>query len=88
MEYEKNKILCGTSNNVINLYDINSLNYEFICSFIGHTLWVNCLVKINNNYFASASNDTRIKIWDFYNKRCIQTLEGHEDFVYNIITKK
>ena len=85
LEYEKNKILCGTSNNVINLYDINSLNYEFICSFIGHTLWVNCLVKINNNYFASASNDTRIKIWDFYNKRCIQTLEGHEDCILSII---
>ena len=88
LEFEKNKILCGTNDNIINLYEINSLNYEFIYSFIGHTLWVNCLTKINNNYFASASNDTKIKIWDFYNKKCIKTLEGHEDCILSIILLK
>ena len=88
LEFEKNKILCGTNDNIINLYEINSLNYEFIYSFIGHTLWVNCLTKINNTYFASASNDTKIKIWDFYNKKCIKTLEGHEDCILSIILLK
>ena len=85
LEFEKNNILCGTSENLINLYNINSSNYEFIYSFIGHTLWVNCLVKINKNYFASASNDTKIKIWDFYNKKCIKTLEGHDDCILSLI---
>jgi WD40 repeat protein len=88
LEFEENKILCGTSDNVINLYEINSLNYDFIYSFIGHTLWVNCLTKINNNYFASASNDTKIKIWDYFNKKCIKTLEGHEDCILSLITLK
>ena len=88
LEFEKNKILCGTSDNLINLYEINSLNYEFIYSFIGHTLWVNCLTKINNNYFASASNDTKIKIWDYFNKKCIKTLEGHEDCILTLIMLK
>ena len=85
LEFEKNNLLCGTSENLINLYNINSSNYEFIYSFIGHTLWVNCLVKINRNYFASASNDTKIKIWDFYNKKCIKTLEGHDDCILSLI---
>ena len=88
LEFEKNKILCGTSDNLVNLYEINSLNYDFIFSFIGHTLWVNCLTKINNNYFASASNDTKIKIWDYFNKKCIKTLEGHDDCILSIITLK
>ena len=88
LEFEKNSILCGTSNNLINLYNINSLNYEFIYSFIGHTLWVNCLVQINKNYFASASNDTKIKIWDYFNKKCIRTLEGHDDCILSLILLK
>ena len=88
LEFENDKILCGTSDNLINLYEINSFNYEFIYSFIGHTLWVNCLAKVNNNYFASASNDTKIKIWDYFNKKCIKTLEGHEDCILTLIILK
>ena len=88
LEFENNKILCGTSDNLVNLYEINSMNYELIHRFIGHTLWVNCLTKINNNYFASASNDTTIKIWDYYNKKCIKTLEGHDDCILSIILLK
>ena len=88
LEFENNTILCGTSDNLINLYEINSMNYELIHRFIGHTLWVNCLAKINNNYFASASNDTTIKIWDYYNKKCIKTLEGHDDCILSLILLK
>ena len=88
LEFEKNKILCGTSNNLINLYGINGLNYEYLYTFVGHTLWINCLVKINNYYFASASNDTKIKIWDYYNKKCLKTLEGHTDCILSLILLK
>ena len=88
LEFEKNTLLCGASDNLITLYEINSMNYELIHRFIGHTLWVNCLTKINNNYFASASNDTTIKIWDYYNKKCIKTLEGHDDCILSIILLK
>ena len=85
LEFEKNKLLCGTSDNVINLWDLNSLNNKCVHSYIGHTLWINCLVKINNNYFASASNDTKIKIWDYYNRKCIKTLDGHIDCILSLI---
>ena len=85
LEFEKNKLLCGTSDNIINLWDLNALNDKCVCSYIGHTLWINCLVKINNNYFASASNDTKIKIWDYYNRKCIKTLDGHVDCILSLI---
>ena len=85
LEFEQNKILCGTSNNVINLWDINSLGDKCIYSFQGHSLWINCLVKINNKYFASASNDTKIKIWDYYNRKCLKTLDGHVDCILSLI---
>ena len=88
LEFEKNKILCGTSNNLINLYGIEGLKYEYLYTFVGHTLWINCLIDINNNYFASASNDTKIKIWDYYNKKCLKTLEGHEDCILTLILLK
>jgi WD40 repeat protein len=85
LEFEKNKLLCGTSDNVINLWDLNAISDKCVCSYIGHTLWINCLVKINNNYFASASNDTKIKIWDYYNRKCIKTLDGHVDCILSLI---
>ena len=88
LEFEKNKILCGTSDNLVNLYEITPLSFDYIYSYIGHTLWVNCLTKVNKRYFASASNDTKIKIWDFFNRKCIKTLEGHEDCILSLITLK
>ena len=88
LEFEKNKILCGTTNNLINLYGIDGLNYEYLYTFVGHTLWINCLIGINKNYFASTSNDTKIKIWDYYNNKCLKTLEGHEDCILTLILLK
>ena len=88
LEFENKKLLCGTSNNEINLWDLNSDNEECIFSFKGHQLWINCLIKCNNNYFASASNDTYIKIWDYYNRRQIRTLKGHIDCILSLILLK
>ena len=88
LEFEDSKLLCGTSNNEINLWDLNSDDEECLFSFKGHQLWINCLVKCNNNYFASASNDSNIKIWDYYNRRLIRTLNGHEDCVLSLIILK
>ena len=56
LEFEDGKILSGTSKNRINLWDLNSDSTECDYSFEGHELWVNCLVKIDNKRFASASN--------------------------------
>lgn len=81
LEFEKNKILSGKNDNLITLWDLDSSYGNYVYDYIGHELWVNCLVKCDINHFASASNDTKIKIWNFYNKKCITTLTGHLDCV-------
>jgi WD40 repeat protein len=90
LEFEKNKLLCGTSNNCINLWEINSPTKakNFSYSFTGHDLWVISLVKCSQDYFASGSNDSKIKIWDYYNKKCIGTLSGHLDCILSLILLK
>ena len=88
LEFEYNKILCRTKNNEVNLWDLNSDDKECLFSFKGHELWVNCLVKCNNYYFATSSNDSYIKIWDYYNRMSIRTLKGHENCVLALIILK
>lgn len=88
LEFEENKLLCGISDNCINLWDINSEDDNCQFSFTGHKLWVNSLVKLNNNYFASASNDSKIKIWDYNNRKCLNTLKGHTDCILSLILLK
>ena len=88
LEFEEDKLLSGTSDNCINLWDLNSDEDNCQFSFKGHTLWVNSLVKLNNNYFASASNDSKIRIWDYYNKNCFNILKGHTDCILYLILLK
>ena len=87
LEFEKNKILSGTGDNSINLWDLENPS-EKIFSFKGHELWVNALVKCDSNCFASASNDSKIKIWDYYKRECISTLKGHVDCILSLILLK
>ena len=88
LEFEKNKVLVGTSEYSILLLNIELQNEGFIHNFTGHELWVNSLVKCDEKYFASGANDATIKIWDFYNKKCIATLKGHNDCVLTLILLK
>ena len=75
LEFEPNMILIGNDKNNIELRNINaSLDESKIYTFEGHKQWVNDLAKIDNNLFASASTDTSIKIWNYYSKQCIHTL--------------
>ena len=88
LEFEKNMILAGTSENLINLWNIKSEDNNEVFSFKGHELWVNCLAKINSLYFASASNDTKIKIWDYQKREFIKDLDGHLDCILSLIVLK
>ncbi len=85
LEFNPELLLFGNSANTIGLWDLNSEHNIKSYSFSGHDKWVNCLVKCDDNCFASASNDGTIKIWNYYNKRCIRTIEAHEDSVLCII---
>lgn len=56
---------------------------KIINSFSGHTDVVRSLVMLNEEVFASSSNDGTIKIWDL-SGNLISTLTGHESFIYDI----
>ena len=77
-------ILSGSSTNNIQLWDISNSYNQNLYTYEGHLLWVNCLVKCSPKYFASCSNDHEIRIWDYYNKRSISVLRGHDDCVLGL----
>lgn len=46
----------------------------------GHEKGVNCLdyyMGGDKPYLISGADDRLVKIWDYQNKTCVQTLEGH-----------
>ena len=86
LEFEQGKLLGGTNANLINLWDINDINItDPIHNFEKHYLWVQALVKCDENHFASASNDTKIIIWNYSTKKYENTLEGHSDCILDMI---
>lgn len=85
LEFIPGKLLTGTDENEIHLWDINNPQKNPLRSFKGHLLWINCLVKCDNNYFASGSNDSDIKIWNWQTKQCINTLKDHINCVISMI---
>jgi WD40 repeat protein len=87
LEFEDNMVLCGTQSKLINLWNINNPPKK-TDSFIGHSLSVNCLVKCDDEYFASASNDGNIKIWNYSLKNCHKTLTGHQNNIFCMIKLK
>ena len=84
LEFEKDILLTGTSENKIGLWNLNNIN-DYVYRFERHQLWVNCLVKCNENHFASAANDAIIYLWDFNNRNCIGELLGHLDCILCLI---
>ena len=94
LEFEPNKLLIGTSENNIDLWDLNQVKYitnnnsenipKSIYNFLGHDLWVNCLVKYNDKWFASASNDAKIIMWDYYKRKNIFKLRSDDSILFLI----
>ena len=48
-------------------------------------MFVQFLVKINENQIASSSGDKSIRIWDVINGICLKTLIGHFTAVYCLL---
>ena len=56
-------------------------------SLIGHQSGVNCIDYCYTNdrpYLVSGGDDQLVKVWDYQNKQCIYTFEGHEDDVTSV----
>ena len=87
LEFKPNMLL-SSQESTICLFDIEKDKDEFICKFNGHELWVNCLVKCDDKTFASASNDCKIIIWDFNQKKNIKQFEAHDDCILALIKLK
>ena len=85
LEFFPGKILSGTDENVINLWDINNSYNQSLYTFDGHLLWVNCLVKCDERYFASGSNDSDIRIWSYQDRECVNVLKGHNNCVLSMV---
>ena len=86
LEFEPGMLLGGTKGNVIILWNLNDQKTEEINHyFIQHEKYVNALVKCDENHFASASNDKKIIIWDYKNKKYKSTLERHTKEICDLI---
>ena len=80
-------LFCLGNNNNILFLRIPNLSEEFTLQ--GHTGYIWSIIhlkKYNMSYIASASQDKTIKIWNFIDKQCVMTLEGHTNWVTSLCT--
>ncbi|CAA9990206.1 U5 snrnp-specific protein, putative [Plasmodium knowlesi strain H] len=68
------------------LWDVE--NELKVRSFKGHTSIVNGLDVINYNLFATCSDDSTVKIWDFRCKKCVHTVTSDCPFLAICSDKK
>jgi WD40 repeat protein len=63
---------------------------DYICVKVidAHEDFVNSLLFLPGRYFASGSDDKKIKIWDLKDFACVNVLEGHEGGINNLILSK
>ena len=87
LEFVPGMLLIGSDSENIHLWDINS-PHDIIFEFKGHLLAINCLVKCDDNFFASASNDADIRIWNYFKKECDKVLSGHDSNIFCLIKLK
>ena len=87
LEFENNMILIGNNLNNITLWNLNTK--QKMNDFNGHEGWITALVKCDDNYFASSSNDYNIIIWNFREEGQFRIIEkAHDSCVLTLIKLK
>ena len=84
LEFKPNMIL-SSHESTICLWDINSDKEECFYKFNGDELWVNCLVKYDDKFFVSASNDHKIIIWDYEQRKRFRKFRVHRGCILALI---
>ena len=82
-QVDDDTLLTG-SENTITVWKKN----QIIAYLSEHDHDVRDITVIDNNYFASASFDNTIKIWEIKSLNCVQTLKEHTSNVINVIKLK
>ena len=85
LELKPNELLAGNGKNAIDIFDLNDNSNNFNKRLCEHKLWISSLIKCDENNFASASNDTRIIIWDSNTKIKLRELLGHTNCILTMI---
>jgi WD40 repeat protein len=83
-----NNLILSASNPDIKLWELKKDNCVCIKSFNEHTDWVNALVQIDENTFASGSLDRLIKVWSLTEEKSIKTICVHKSYVTSLIYLK
>jgi WD40 repeat protein len=71
----------GSSDKTIKVWNID---YQCVRTIVAHDDRVICLLLLPGGFFASASDDMKIKIWRIKDYQCINTLKGHESVITSL----
>ena len=85
LEFEPGKLISASDQNTLLLWDINSNNSDNIGYFSQNDERINCLVKCDDNTFASISNSPYIIKWDYIQKNQLKKEKLHEDNISALI---
>lgn len=85
LEFEPGKLISASSHNTLLLWDINSNKSDNIGYFNLYDEKVNCLVKCDDNTFASISYDPYIIKWDYIRKNQLKKVKLHKDYISSLI---
>eukprot|EP00051_Salpingoeca_urceolata_P007123 m.94408 g.94408 ORF g.94408 m.94408 type:complete len:1042 (-) comp15123_c1_seq1:58-3183(-) len=70
----------------VKVWQLGAIQPNFTLS--GHEKGINCLDYFQGGekpYLVTGGDDRLVKIWDYQNKTCVQTLEGHTQNVCSVI---
>jgi WD40 repeat protein len=69
-------VAVGTQSGNVNILNLTNTSHV-IRTLSGHANQINRILNLNNTYYATASDDTTIRIWNATNGSLLSTLIGH-----------
>ena len=79
--YLSDKIISGSFDNTLRIWDIYTKECDFI--FTGHTALISCIFPYKDKII-SAAYDSSIRIWNLSSSECEMILEDHIDMITHI----